>query len=113
MPGNASLWWDDVLLAPPGGTMADSPDVIRAWPSSPDALADVHKCPGCFTLISDPLCPVCGFVVTDARAMRVLELGMGILVSEAERQRIIEEVRDDYRVSRASEPEHAHSVDAE
>ena len=73
--------------------MTASPDGIRTWPATPDALADTHKCPGCFTRISLPVCPACGFALTDPRAMRVLALGRSILSAESERQRVIEEVR--------------------
>ncbi len=77
--------------------MADSPDSISAWPSSPEVLADVHVCPGCFTQITLPECPVCGFVLTDPRALEVLRLGRAIVIAETDRQRIIEAVRLDYR----------------
>ncbi|HYJ48617.1 MAG TPA: hypothetical protein VEX12_01760, partial [Microbacterium sp.] len=77
--------------------MADSPDSISAWPSSPEVLADVHVCPGCFTQITLPECPVCGFVLTDPRAREVLQLGRAIVIAETDRQRIIEAVRLDYR----------------
>ena len=73
--------------------MADSPDDIRAWPTTPADLADSHKCPGCFTVVSAPTCPVCGFVLTDPRALEVLALGRSIVIAEADRQRIIAEVR--------------------
>ncbi len=63
----------------PGGTMTDSPDGIRTWPTSPDALTDTHKCPGCFTPVTVPVCPVCGFVLTDPRALEVLALGRSIV----------------------------------
>jgi hypothetical protein len=79
--------------------MADSPDGIRTWPTSPGALADTHACPGCFTTISEPRCPVCGFVVTDPRAARVLSLGRSIIAAETERQRVMQEVRLDYAVA--------------
>ena len=82
---------------PQGETMADSPDSISAWPSSPEVLADVHLCPGCFTQITLPECPVCGFVLTDPRALEVLQLGRAIVIAETDRQRIIEAVRLDYR----------------
>ena len=77
--------------------MADSPDSSSAWPSSPGVLADVHVCPGCFTQITLPECPVCGFVLTDPRALEVLQLGRTIVAAESDRQRIIEAVRLDYR----------------
>lgn len=73
--------------------MADSPDGIRVWPTTPDDLADIHKCPGCFTPVSRPICPVCGFALTDPRALVVLDLGRKMLAAESERQRVIEEVR--------------------
>jgi hypothetical protein len=73
--------------------MAASPDGIRSWPASPDVLADVHKCPGCFTVVSVPVCPVCGFVLTDPRAAEVLALGRTIVARETERQALIEQVR--------------------
>ncbi len=73
--------------------MADSPDGIRAWPTTPDALADVHRCPGCFTPVSATVCSVCGFALTDPRAIQVLRLGRSILRAELERQSLISEVR--------------------
>lgn len=73
--------------------MTDSPSDIRTWPTSPDDLADNHKCPGCFTRVTVPTCPVCGFVLTDPRALEVLALGRSILIAEKDRQRIIAEVR--------------------
>jgi hypothetical protein len=73
--------------------MADSPGDIRTWPTSPEDLADNHKCPGCFTRVTVPTCPVCGFVLTDPRALEVLALGRSILIAEKDRQRIIAEVR--------------------
>lgn len=73
--------------------MTDSPGDIRTWPTSPDDLADNHKCPGCFTPVSVPTCPVCGFVLTDPRALEVLALGRTIRDAEADRQRLIRQVR--------------------
>jgi hypothetical protein len=84
--------------------MTISPDGIQAWPTSPDVLADTHKCPGCFTPVTRPVCPVCGFVLTDPRALDVLALGRGIISYEAERQRLIEEVRLAYHGLPVSEP---------
>ena len=83
--------------------MADSPDDIRAWPTSPDDLADNHKCPGCFTVVSASECPVCGFVLTDPRAMQVLALGRSIMIAENGRQRIIKEVRLAHHYARVAE----------
>ncbi|MGZ8804221.1 MAG: hypothetical protein ACXWZG_02825, partial [Microbacterium sp.] len=85
--------------------MTVSPDGGRAWPTSPDVLADVHKCPGCFAPVTLPVCPVCGFVLTDPRALDVLALGRGIISYEAERQRLIEEVRLAHKGIAAAEPE--------
>ena len=73
--------------------MTDSPDDIRTWPASPDDLADNHKCPGCFTPVTAPTCPVCGFALTDPRALEVLALGRTIRAAEADRQRLIRQVR--------------------
>lgn len=90
--------------------MAASPDGIRSWPASPDALADVHKCPGCFTVVSVPVCPVCGFVLTDPRAADVLALGRSIVAREAERQALIEQVRLAYGTAASSAPVAAAAV---
>lgn len=84
--------------------MAASPDGIRSWPASPDVLVDVHKCPGCFTVVSVPVCPVCGFVLTDPRAADVLALGRSIVAREAERQALIEQVRLAYGTAASSAP---------
>ncbi len=81
--------------------MADSPDDIQAWPATAQALTDTHLCPGCFTTISLPVCPVCGFVLTDPRALEVLALGRGIFSYEVQRQRLIDDVRREHRTAPA------------
>ena len=63
--------------------MADPPEEIRTWPTTPDVLTDVHTCPGCFAPVSAPVCPVCGFVYADPRAKQVLALGRSIASYEA------------------------------
>lgn len=73
--------------------MTDSHDDTRLWPASPYDLADAHRCPACFTLVSEPVCTECGLALTDQRAGRVLEIGRGILVAEQERQSIIAAIR--------------------
>ncbi|MET0296007.1 MAG: hypothetical protein ABW024_01290 [Microbacterium sp.] len=73
--------------------MTDSHDDTRLWPASPYDLADAHRCPACFTLVSQPVCTGCGLALTDARASRVLELGRRILSTEQERQSVIAAIR--------------------
>ena len=77
--------------------MADPPEEIRTWPTTPDVLTDVHTCPGCFAPVSAPVCPVCGFVYADPRAKQVLALGRSIASYEARRQHVIEEIRRAHR----------------
>ncbi|MBW9092781.1 hypothetical protein JNB62_03690 [Microbacterium jejuense] len=73
--------------------MTEPRAATRIWPSSPYDFADAHRCPSCFTVVSAPVCPSCGFFLTDARAPRVLELGRRLLDTELARQRLIDEIR--------------------
>src|SRR6187549_1385161 len=73
--------------------MSDTDEETAMWPGSPYALIDTGLCPGCFQTLTDTTCTHCGLVVADSRALRLLELGRGILDLEAERQRLIEEIR--------------------
>ncbi|ALJ18735.1 SCO7613 C-terminal domain-containing membrane protein [Microbacterium sp. No. 7] len=65
------------------------------WPLSPSVLADRTRCPDCFTLISAPVCPRCGFVLTDPRAARLLELGTAIAEADRQRRILLNEIRLD------------------
>ncbi|HEY9267427.1 MAG TPA: hypothetical protein VIQ11_22785, partial [Mycobacterium sp.] len=65
----------------------------RLWPASPFDLADAHRCPSCFAAISAAACPVCGFDLTDPRAVGVLELGRQIVSVELARQQLMDEIR--------------------
>ncbi|WP_163615786.1 hypothetical protein [Microbacterium sp. B35-30] len=71
----------------------DSHEEARLWPASPFDLADAHRCPSCFAVISARACGSCGFELTDPRAVRVLELGREILSVELARQRLIDDIR--------------------
>ncbi len=71
----------------------DSHDEARLWPASPFDLADAHRCPSCFAVITAPACGSCGFELTDPRALRVLELGREILSAELARQRLMDDIR--------------------
>ncbi|MFD4958063.1 SCO7613 C-terminal domain-containing membrane protein [Microbacterium sp. NPDC058389] len=73
--------------------MSEPQATPRIWPSSPYDLADAHRCPSCFALVSAPTCPTCGFFLTDSRAPRLLELGRRLLDTELSRQRLIDEIR--------------------
>ncbi|MBD3943746.1 hypothetical protein IF188_18800 [Microbacterium sp. NEAU-LLC] len=73
--------------------MTEPRTATRIWPSSPYDLADAHRCPSCFTVVSAATCPSCGFALTDARAPQVLELGRRLLDTEIARQRLIDEIR--------------------
>jgi|GEM_PF-2130703 len=73
--------------------MSDPQDEARLWPASPFDLADAHLCPSCFTVISAPACPACGFALTDPRAAGVLELGRQIVSVELSRQQLMDEIR--------------------
>ncbi|TDN91116.1 hypothetical protein [Microbacterium sp. BK668] len=69
-----------------------SPIDAPQWPASPELLADPHLCPVCFQDVRPPACPSCGFVFTDRRAGRVLDLGRQVAQIEAERRRTIESI---------------------
>ncbi|GAA5195526.1 SCO7613 C-terminal domain-containing membrane protein [Microbacterium jejuense] len=73
--------------------MSEPHPTPRIWPSSPYDLADAHRCPACFSPVSAPTCPACGFFLTDSRSPRVLELGRRLLDAELSRQRLIDEIR--------------------
>ncbi|WP_203580733.1 SCO7613 C-terminal domain-containing membrane protein [Microbacterium hibisci] len=90
--------------------MTASPDRARLWPVSPFDLADASRCPSCFTLVSAPVCPTCAFVLTDARAPRVLELGREIVTAELERQQLMDEILASARVPVAASAARAAAV---
>jgi hypothetical protein len=73
--------------------MTEPRRATRIWPSSPYDLADEHRCPSCFAVVSAATCPACGFALTDSRAPHVLELGRRLLDTELARQRLIDEIR--------------------
>ncbi|MBW9121627.1 hypothetical protein JNB63_16125 [Microbacterium trichothecenolyticum] len=73
--------------------MSESPDDGPLWPASPYDLADAHRCPSCFTVVTAPVCAECGFALTDARATRVLEIGREMLTLELSRQQLIDDIR--------------------
>jgi len=73
--------------------MTEPRATARIWPSSPYDFADAHRCPSCFTVVTAPTCPVCGFFLTDARAPLVLALGQRLLDTELSRQRLIDGIR--------------------
>lgn len=73
--------------------MADSDDVMAVWPGSPYDLENPHLCPACFTTLTRSVCDRCGLVLTDPRAVRLLELGRTMVGLEDERQSVIEELR--------------------
>ncbi|MDN3496813.1 hypothetical protein QL996_12805, partial [Planococcus sp. APC 4015] len=73
--------------------MTDPADDTRLWPASPYDLADAHRCPACFTIVSQITCTACGLVLTDPRTGRLLELGRGILAAELDRQEMIAAIR--------------------
>src|SRR6478735_3628407 len=63
------------------------------WPASPELLADAHYCPACFRDVRPPVCPDCGFVFSDGRAVEVLALGRQMLNLETERRQLIGAIR--------------------
>ncbi len=73
--------------------MTHPTDGGRFWPTTPYELADAHRCPSCFTVVSLPVCPTCGLNLTDPHAARVLELGQEMLAAELERQEVISGIR--------------------
>ncbi|MFC8680709.1 SCO7613 C-terminal domain-containing membrane protein [Microbacterium ureisolvens] len=73
--------------------MTESHDEARLWPASPFDLADAHRCPSCFALVSAQVCPACGFALDDPRSPRVLELGRQMLTLELSRQQLIDRIR--------------------
>ena len=83
--------------------MSDTDEETAMWPGSPYALIDTGLCPGCFQALTGTTCMHCGLVVADPRALRLLELGRGILDLEAQRQQLINEIRLAHRT--ATEPQ--------
>ncbi|WP_345800920.1 hypothetical protein AAIB33_15845 [Microbacterium sp. AZCO] len=78
--------------------MTMTQDDAAQRPAVPFELADPTRCPGCFTAITAPVCPTCGFGLTDPRAPRVLALGTQIVELESERRTLIGEIRDLVRI---------------
>ncbi|MDY0908163.1 SCO7613 C-terminal domain-containing membrane protein [Microbacterium sp. CFBP9034] len=70
-----------------------NPDESAMWPGSPYDLADTHLCPACFSTLTSTTCGHCGLVLTDPRALRLLELGRTMLGLESERQQVIDQIR--------------------
>lgn len=84
------------MFVNPGGEaieMTEPDDGTRLWPASPFDLADAHRCPSCFSTVSAPTCPACGFALDDPRAMRVLALGREIVAAERARQELMDRIR--------------------
>lgn len=73
--------------------MTDPHARARLWPASPFELADAHRCPSCFTVLTGPVCAACGLTLSDPRASRVLALGRDIVAVELARQQLIDEIR--------------------
>lgn len=92
--------------------MIESHDEARLWPASPFDLADAHRCPSCFAVISKSPCGSCGFELTDPRAPRVLALGREILSAELARQRLMDDIRFSSTAKAASATATATVTDA-
>jgi hypothetical protein len=73
--------------------MTDTPQGGR-WPASARELGDPHKCPSCFTVITDSPCVVCGQPLDDPRMGQVLAIGQTMADAEATRQSIMTAVRE-------------------
>lgn len=73
--------------------MDGSRAVAPQWPTSPELLADGHRCPVCFREVRPPACPDCGFRFADDRAPAVLSLGRQIVRLETERRQLIGAIR--------------------
>lgn len=73
--------------------MTDSPEPVRLWPPSPYQLADDSRCPACFEVASQSVCPHCGLRLDDPRTARVVELGGQILALEVIRQSTMDSIR--------------------
>src|SRR3954451_7789904 len=77
-----------------GGVQMSDQDEVRAiWPGSPAALVDTRLCPSCFEILTSITCSHCGLVLADPRAARLLERGDRMVDLEAERQKLIDEIR--------------------
>ncbi|WP_171013123.1 hypothetical protein [Microbacterium sp. 2FI] len=74
--------------------MAHPDDGTTMWPGSPQDLADAHMCPSCFTPLTRATCDACGLELGDPRAARLLEIGRRMIALEAERQVVIETLRE-------------------
>ena len=75
------------------------------WPGSPGALVDTRLCPSCFETLTATTCSHCGLVLADPRAARLLDLGDRMVDLEAERQKLIHEIRQAHSAAKpAPEP---------
>lgn len=76
-----------------GETMTNTPQSAR-WPASASELADAHRCPSCFAVITGSPCAVCGQPLDDPRMGQVLAIGRTMADAEATRQGIMTAVRE-------------------